>query len=330
MYKLSTTKKVAVLAAAMSCFFVTKIAFADEGQNDEEGRDRVIKVNCNKQNASVQRKLDRAPRHRDVTIFIKGYCDESVLIERDGVTLSGNRDGDGSIDGGLREVQVLGSTRVTIEYLELTGDGYGVLAQDGSSVNVMHNNIHDNEFDGIGAFSHVFVRAYYNQIVRNGRPAPFFEGGIDAGVGAAIRSAGNYIAENGYAAVTVGNQGYFRSGFFTAGGPPDPADQDVILQKGCNQGDAAGTCGEPGTIALEGFRNGILDIRNTQVTGETFVSGLSNLDVRTSSFHGDVGASGGSRVHLRSSVTGSGDVSCFTEAFASSFVQCGDVIPPPP
>ncbi len=127
----------------------------------------------------------------------------------------------------------------------------------------------------------------------------------------------------------VGNQGYFRSGFFTAGDPPDPADQDVILQKGCDQGDAAGTCGDPGTIALEGFRNGIFDIRNTDVTGETFMSGMSNLDVRDSIFNGDVGASGGSRVHLRSSVKGSGIVSCFTEAFASSSIPCGGVIPPP-
>ena len=324
MYNSSISKKSLLLTTVFCCFFIANTTFADDGDDD----DGVKKVNCNDPNASVQKKLDRANRNRDVTIVIRGFCDESVTITRDGVTLRGDPQGDGEIDGGLREVQVIGAHRVHIMNLELTGGGYGVLAQEGAVVNVSGCNIHDNEFDGIGAFNMVFVRVTGSDIVRNGRPAPFFEAGIDVSGGSVVRSASNYIAENPYAAVEVGNMSYFRSGFFTAGEPPNPADLDTILQKGCNQGQAAGTCGDPDTVAFDCYRNGVCDLRNTDVTGVSFISGLSNFDVRTTTINGNIFGSGGARLHLRSSVTGSGFVGCNSEAFASSFTPCGGFLPP--
>lgn len=107
---------------------------------------------------------------------------------------------------------------------------------------------------------------------------------------------------------------------------------DIILQKGCSDNEPAGsgiTCGDEGTVAVDCYRNGMCDFRGTHVTGYTLIFGLSNLDVRNSTFNGDIDATGGSRLHLRNSVTGSGFVSCYTEAFASSSVQCFDFIPSP-
>lgn len=323
-------QRVLLLATLLSCTFVTSIAFAND--DDDDNGNRVSTVNCNKQNASVQKKVNKLKHGREGTIYIVGFCNESVTIVNDGVTLSGNKSGDGTIGGGLTEVIVTGAQRVNIEYLELTGDGYGVLVQEGASANIRNNNIHDNEADGVGVYNLAFARVEFNSITGNGRPE-FFEAGIEGGVSSNVRSRGNYVADNAYAAVEMGNNGYFRSGLFVPqGGVLDPADKDVLLQKGCSQGQTAAECAAtaaPGTIAIDCFRGGICDLRNTEVVGESFISGLSNFDVRTSSINGDVGGSGGSRLHLRSSVKGSGFVSCFSEAFASSFTQCGNSLPSP-
>jgi hypothetical protein len=56
----------------------------------------------------------------------------------------------------------------------------------------------------VGAVNHVFVLAEFNSITGNGR-LDESEGGIDAFVGASVRSRGNYIADNAYAAIEAGN-----------------------------------------------------------------------------------------------------------------------------
>jgi hypothetical protein len=308
-----------LLATALSCcFLAATTALADEDDNGQG----IKTVNCNGPNASVQNAINSVRHGRQTTIFIVGFCDESVSIVKDGITLSGNKNGYDAIGGGLTEVIVTGAQRVKIEYLELTGDGYGVLVQEGSSVTIRNNNIHDNVADGVGATNHVFARIEFNRITGNGR-IDQGEGGIDALVGASVRSRGNYIADNAYAAVEAGNMSYIRSD----GG-------DIILQKGCSDNEPAGsgiTCGDEGTVAVDCYRNGMCDFRGTHVTGYSLIFGLSNLDARNSTFNGDIDADGGSRLHLRSSVTGSGRLICdpfIDEAFASSFYQCGDQLLP--
>ena len=331
MLRTIATRSGRTLAALIGCLVVTGAALADD--DDKRGGKRVISVDCNLPNASVQKQVDKLKHRRGGTIYIVGFCDESVSIVNDGVVLSGNGDGDGSIDGGLAEVIVTGAQRVEIEYLELTGAGYGLLVQEGGAAVISHSDIHDNEADGVGAYNNAFARVLYNRITGNGR-AEYYEAGIEGGAGSVIRSIGNYIADNAYAAVEMGNMGYLRSGPFTplGGEPPAPEDRDIILQKGCTRDQTADECratAAPGTIAVDCFRGGICDFRHTDVVGESFISGLSNYDVRNTSINGNVGASGGSRLQLRSSVRGSGDVFCYTEAFASSFTQCGGSLPPP-
>jgi hypothetical protein len=316
-----------LLATLISCTLVTNIVLASDDDNS-----RVRTVNCNKPNASVQKQVDKLKHGRDGTIYIVGFCNESVAIVRDGVTLSGNKSGDDMIGGGLTEVTVTGAQRVEIEYLNLTGPGYGVLVQEGASANIRHNKIYDNEADGVGVYNLAFARVEFNRITGNGR-LENGEAGIEGGVGANIRSRGNYVADNAYAAVEMGNNGYFKSGLFIpGGGASDPNDRDVFLQKGCSQDQSASACAAtaaPDTIAIDCFRGGICDFRNTEVVGDIGISGLSNFDVRTTSINGDVVGSGGSRLQLRNSVRGSGFVSCFSEAFAPSSIGCFNRIPPP-
>lgn len=318
------------LAAVLFCSLVANIALADD-DGDNRGK-RVRTVDCSKPNASVQKQVDKLKHGRDGTIYIVGFCNESVSIVKDGVTLSGDKGGNGTIGGGLAEVIVTGAQRVNVEYLEITGDGYGVLVQDGAAANIRHNNIHDNEADGVGVFSLAFARVEYNSITGNGRPE-FFEAGIDGSVAANVRSKGNYVADNAYAAVEMGNNGYLRSGaFIPSGGSADPKDRDIFLQKGCSQGQSAEDCADtaaPNTVAVDCFRGGICDFRNTDVVGASGISGLSNFDVRNTTINGDVTGSGGSRLQLRSSVRGSGFVSCFSEAFSPSFTGCFEPIPAP-
>ena len=85
----------------------------------------------------------------------------------------------------------------------------------------------------MSAFHHVFVRVEFNSITSNGLLEPDDGAGIEGGIGATIRSRGNYIANNGWAAVAIGKTGYYR----TARSPAEPYVNDVILQKGCSEGD---------------------------------------------------------------------------------------------
>ena len=97
-----------------------------------------------------------------------GFCDESVTITKDGITLSGNKHGWDTIGGGLTGVSVTGVQRVKIEYLNLTGAGYGVLAQEGAAVTISNNNISGNEEFGIGVWYQAFARVESNTISGNG------------------------------------------------------------------------------------------------------------------------------------------------------------------
>ena len=255
------------LVAALSvCFIATNTALAHD--DDDDVRKRTKTVNCYEHDASVQSEIDEVKVGRDTTIFIVGFCDESVTITKDGITLSGNKDGSGMIGGGLTEVTVIGAKRVLIEYLELTGAGYGVLVDLGALVEIRNNNIHDNlGGDGVGVYNQSFARVEFNTITGNGRIA-HFEAGIENGAGSVIRSRGNFVADNAYAAIEFGNMSYFRSGLFIPndGSIPDPADRDTFLQKGCTPGQNAAQCAAtaaPNTVAVDCFRNGLCDFRNS-------------------------------------------------------------------
>jgi hypothetical protein len=307
------------LAAALSCSFIvsgpTLAHDKDKGQHSKT-------VNCYESHKTVQSVIDKVKAGRDTIIFIVGFGNESVSIAKDGITLSGNKDGFGINGNGLVEVKVTGAQRVIIEYLELTGDGYGVLAEEGASVTIRHNNIHDNMASGVGAFNQVFARVESNRITQNGLRDEE-ESGIDGSGGVTIRSAGNYIAGNNYAAITSGNMSFFRSQ--ASGG--DPAIRDTFLQKGCSGGELAGDCGDVDTLAVDCYKNALCDFRGTNVTGGIALSSMSNLEMRKSTIDGNIEGFGGSRLTLRDTVN-SGSVSCGYATIELYYNPCGQSFPP--
>ena len=311
------------LAAVLSCSsIVTGSALASDDDGEREQHTRT--VNCLDGHQSVQSAIDRVRGGQDATIFVVGFCDESVSIAKDGITLSGNKPGYGVNGDGLSEVKVTGAQRVIIEYLELTGPGYGVLAEEGASVTIRHNNIHDNMASGVGVFNQAFARVDFNTITQNGLRGED-ESGIDGSGGVTIRSAGNYIAENNYAAIASGNTSFFRS----QSSGEDTDDRDIFLQKGCSEGDLAGTCGVEGTLAVDCFKNALCDFRNTEVTGGIEISSMSNLEARNSTINGNIDGFGGSRLALRNTVN-SGSVSCGEATIALYFNPCGQSFSPGP
>jgi hypothetical protein len=305
-----------VLALLSCCFVLTSTALAA----------KKITVKCDNSGASIKDAIKEIRPGQKGVIYIKGFCNERVIITKDDITLSGNKNGSGNIGGGLKEVIVDGARRIKIEYLEFKGNGYGILAKEGATVDISNCDIHDNVSSGIGVADQSFVRASFNKIKGNGRPDPFYEAGIDVWGSSVVRSRGNLIKKNGYAAVGVTNQSYFRNS------QPDPADQDIILQKGCTQGQTAGTCGAEGTIAFDCFHQGMCDLRNADITGIVEVGRASYLDLRDSIINGNFKLFDGGRMHLKDTV-GSGLVTCSTfssPSYASGDVGCGDVIPSAP
>jgi hypothetical protein len=311
--------------ASLSMVLTGQSAFA----NDVE---KTRSVNCAHPNASIQKEVDKIDHGRPTIIFINGQCEEDVLVEKDDVTLSGNQDEDGTIDGGITgTIIVRGARRVRVEYLHITGPGSGVEVTEGATATIAHSELIDNVNDGVTVSNGGYAHVNFNTITGNGRPAPFFEAGIDVYVNGTVRSRGNYIAGNHYSAVEVGNASYFRSGISAGSGPPNPDDRDIIIQKGCIQGAPANSCGAADTNAVECYRSGTCDFRNSDITGFVPISGLSNFDVRSIvTINGNVTGSGGAQLHLRSGVSGSGFVSCFSRAFTSSAIPCFSNIPPPP
>jgi len=303
------------LAAVLASFFMlsnTAIARDDDGHKEHT---RTVKCYAGK---SVQSAIDKVKHGRDATIFIAGFCDEHVSIVKDGITLSGNKDGSGAIGGGLAEVTVTGAQRVQLEYLDITGTGSGVGVEEGSSVSIRNSNIHDNDNDGVGVYYNAFARLESNTIERNGQ-LDDEEAGIQVYQGGIVRSSGNNVAGNGYAAVEVGSVSYFRS----YGG-------DVLLQTGCNGDEAPGegsTCGEPDTVALDCYRSATCEFRDTNLTGNIDISSLSNFDARNSIVNGDVFVSGGSRTRMRDSVTGAFSVYCFGPVVVEGAIGCGNSFP---
>ena len=323
------SQKNLLLVALIACTFVTNIALAkDKGHKHGSKHNQHTKtVNCNKGKASVQSEIDKVKFGQDTTIFIDGFCDESVSIVKDGITLSGNKSGNDILGGGggLTEVTVTGAQRVVIEYLELKGSGYGVLVQEGASAAIRHNHIHGNVAAGVAVYNLAFARVEFNLIEKNGRLS-HYEAGIEGG-SSSIRSRGNIVRNNAYAAVGMGNNGFFRSGLFIPqGGTLDLKDKDTFLQKGCTDDPDTSDCAADGSLAIECYRSGTCELRNTEVVGNIDISGMSNFEARTTSIYGDVDGSGGSGLNLQHTVSGKGWVSCDETAFTYGSIECDEDI----
>jgi hypothetical protein len=227
------------LAAALSvCFIATNTALAHDGD-----KKRAKTVNCYEGNASVQSKIDKVKAGRDTTIFIVGFCDERVTITKDGITLSGNKNGWDTIDNGLTEVTVTGAQRVQIEYLKITGAGSGVIVRHGATATIIGNNIYANTDAGVEVNYGSSAVLNDNIITGNG------ETGIFVGHGSQARlRGGNTVSSNTGEEIFVSQVSSFRAGV-----SPYTGVKDIFTE---NEFELA---------AIHVKENSNVDIRNTDI-----------------------------------------------------------------
>jgi hypothetical protein len=109
---------------------------------------KVVSVNCDS-GATIRDALDRGNEQRQLTVIVRGTCNESVAVERSDVTLRGDP---GAVisgpDPAVDTVFVTGS-QVTIESLTITGGRNGVTALGATGLTVRNATIQGTGRGGV-------------------------------------------------------------------------------------------------------------------------------------------------------------------------------------
>ncbi len=298
---------------------------------------------------SLQAAIDGAAP--GTTIFVEGTCVEDVTVTTDDITLNGDANGDTVIDGTISgTITIDGARRVVIDFLTVTGPGPGIVGTDtaaftvqnsdisnngigggendfgtginvlaGSSALITNNEISGNQADGIFVDNASSARVKFNMITGNGRTA-LFDAGIDVARSGVVKTRGNTITDNGYAAIQAFDQGNIANGFFVAGGAGGPGDDtEIITQKGC-----PGSC-DPDAVAMEFTAGSITLFRNAAITGTVSVGLFSTMRIRTSTITGPINVFTSAGVQLKSTMDFTGTLQCSGGSFTffGSAVQCG-------
>lgn len=189
--------------------------------DDDDDQSRSSMVNC--PGDSIQKAVDRAKR--PTKIFIDGMCVEDVVITRDDITLSGNKDGEtcnkvdpsasagATIDGTI----TIDGVRARIEFLRVTGSSTGIDITNRADAVLVGNDVFDNQAAGIQVLRSSNAVLQDNMVWGNGRrafdrPFIFFDSGLLVVDASSVRSDGNTYENNQYAAIDVERQSAFRNG----------------------------------------------------------------------------------------------------------------------
>jgi hypothetical protein len=84
-------------------------------------------------------------------LIVRGTCNESVLIDRDDVTLQGDAVSGATVNGPSADVatiRVIGN-RIHIEALTVTGGREGINIYGASNVQIINSIVRDSALDGI-------------------------------------------------------------------------------------------------------------------------------------------------------------------------------------
>ncbi len=283
--------------------------------------------------------INGAPQRPPVAVVltIKGTCTEDITIEFDDLTLEGDPVDGGTISG---TITINGAQRVVIDNLTVTGTGDGIVGIDAAAFIVKNSDIINNEKAGIIVVRSSSAVLNNNTISGNGTrsvdPFIFFDCGLFAADSSSVRSRGNTYADNQYCAIEIDRQASFRNGAFLPrepGHPADPAERDVITERGCDPVTGTGCfTTDAGPVAIEVFNGGLVDLRNADVNGEIELAALSSLRVDgDAAIQGNILNQIGSVVRIRDRsflgdrvVTYTGTLTCTdtAQAFFSN-VQCG-------
>lgn len=288
------------------------------GPSPGGGGGDVVSVDC--ATDTIQAAVNNAVG--STTIFIQGVCDEVVTINKDDVTLSGNQSGSEPGPGGTGTIQgtinIVGGSRVGIEFLTVTGSGNGIVGTQNAAFTIMNSIIEDNDRSGI-VVEHSSSAEIKNSIIRRNGVDFVFSVGVRVSESSSAhltdsevlnnRNSGLEIARN--AAVLMDGNTVQDNG--KRPGSPQEDACGIELNRGgavrLNGGNTisnntlVGICAGDGTIvrqspldttvdtidqsapslALDLFNGASADFRQVDITGNSSVIVLSTLRVRNPS-----------------------------------------------
>lgn len=152
--------------------------------SEPAGAEAVVQVDCNA-GGTVAAALANLPASKTGgTIVVSGHCTESVVIQRDGVTLRGKDDA-AEIDGDIAVLVTNGASGVRLESLRLKGRFAGLTCSYGSSVDARDLTIYGGA-RGLSAFYGGICALENSVISRNIQ-------GVTVGDSGSVRMSGSVV-----------------------------------------------------------------------------------------------------------------------------------------
>jgi parallel beta helix pectate lyase-like protein len=121
---------------------------------DAQEKPRVVNVDCT-QGETISRAFTRGNENRPLLVLVRGTCNESVLIDRNDVTLRGETGFGGGIAGPDPSVDTVTVTasRVAIEDLTIAGGRNGISAVGAAGMNVRNATVQSTGRTGVAFLS---------------------------------------------------------------------------------------------------------------------------------------------------------------------------------
>lgn len=334
-----------VIALSTSLFARDSLAVGP-GHGHFDWRTRL--VNCHAPGASIQRTIDHIVLGGPITVVIRGACSGDVNVARDDTALVAHEEG-GTVDG---TINIVGTQRVSIDGLTVTGDGDGISARDNASATIRNAMVTGNTGSGVSVLRSALVILHDNEISGNGEYGVLVTDGANVqirggntiesdvadwlNVGAAIgayrnatvriRDGGNVIRNTAMVPVVSPPS----PGPLPPGIPPPPPSPPISTQSFGFALDVEHNTSfrqDNGHATIVGhveiFNLTSADFRDTDLTGHIFVDGLAaNVRLRNSSITGGMTMFG--EANVRDTVNFTGDIFC-----SGNFLN-PNVVPSPP
>ena len=251
-----------------------------EQVNQGGGGDQNVMVNC--ATDTINAALAKASPGGRLTITVNGNCAEDVTIERDRVTLQG-----GMVSGtGVMQpvIQILGARGIVIDNMTVqNGASHGVFATNNADVTIANSTVQNNGQDGVqlrwGAFGDI-----RGSTIRDNA-----ECGVSPRDGANVLLTSNLITTAQPDANICSTIGAYRTTTVRLAGG------NTITNTG-------------GGAAMDIIQGSAVRAQSgvDTVSGQVFISRLSNVDLRNANITGFMSVTNGAwlRVRAPSSVTG--------------------------
>ena len=106
-------------------------------------------VDCSR-GQTINHALDHAPQ-RNLTLIVRGYCNENVIIDRDNLTLQGDPATGATVNGRSATSPTIdiAANRISIDGLTVTGGQNGINIYGASNVRIANSIVRNTGLDGI-------------------------------------------------------------------------------------------------------------------------------------------------------------------------------------